>query len=165
MNPKKVGCLGASYGGFMTEYLQTQTDIFAAAVSHAGISNIASYWGGGYWGYTYGEVAEYGQFPWSDRDLFVEHSPLFNADKIHTPLLLIHGTADTNVPTAESQQLYTALRILGREVAYITVNGENHVVTDPVKQTEWIHTILAWFAKWLKDEPEWWEDLYPAAKK
>lgn len=165
VNPKKVGCLGASYGGFMTEYLQTQTDIFAAAVSHAGISNIASYWGGGYWGYTYGEVAEYGQFPWSDRDLFVEHSPLFNADKIHTPLLLIHGTADTNVPTAESQQLYTALRILGREVAYITVNGENHVVTDPVKQTEWIHTILAWFAKWLKDEPEWWEDLYPAAKK
>lgn len=165
VNEKKVGCIGASYGGFMTEYLQTKTDIFAAAIAHAGISNITSYWGGGYWGYSYGEVAEYGQFPWSDRDLFIEHSPLFNADKIHTPLLLLHGTKDTNVPTTESQQLYTALRILGREVAYVTVNGENHVVSDPVKQTDWAHTILAWFAKYLKDQPEWWEKLYPAAKK
>lgn len=50
VNDKKIGCLGASYGGFMTQYLQTQTDIFAAAVSHAGISNVTSYWGEGYWG-------------------------------------------------------------------------------------------------------------------
>lgn len=49
----KIGCMGASYGGFMTQYLLTQTDLFAAAISHAGISNIASYWGGGYWGYSY----------------------------------------------------------------------------------------------------------------
>lgn len=164
VNPKKVGCIGASYGGFMTQYLQTQTDIFAAAISHAGISNIASYWGGGYWGYSYGEVAEYGQFPWSDRELFVEHSPLFNADKIHTPLLLLHGTVDTNVPTTESLQLYTALKILGREVAFVTVDGENHVISDFKKRAEWARTIQAWFAKHLKGEPEWWEDLYPAAK-
>lgn len=164
VNPKKVGCIGASYGGFMTQYLQTKTDIFAAAISHAGISNIASYWGGGYWGYSYGEVAEYGQFPWSDRELFVEHSPLFNADKIHTPLLLLHGTVDTNVPTNESQQLYTALKILGREVAYVTVDGENHVVSDLNKRGEWARTIQAWFAKYLKGQPEWWEELYPASK-
>lgn len=164
IDAKKVGCIGASYGGFMTQYLQTQTDIFAAAISHAGISNIASYWGGGYWGYSYGETAEFGQFPWSDRELFVEHSPLFNADKIHTPLLLLHGTVDTNVPTTESIQLYTALKILGREVAFVSIDGENHVVADFHKKAEWARTIQAWFAKWLKDQPQWWEDLYPAAK-
>ena len=51
VDEKRIGCLGASYGGFMTQYLQTQTDIFAAAVSHAGISDVTSYWGEGYWGY------------------------------------------------------------------------------------------------------------------
>lgn len=158
---KKVGCLGASYGGFMTQYLLTQTDIFATGISHAGISNIASYWGGGYWGYTYGEVAQYGSYPWNARDLYVEQSPLFNADKIHTPLLLLHGTADTNVPTNESQQLFTALRILGRPVSYVQIEGENHVITDFNKRLKWQNTIFAWFANWLKNEPLWWTTLYP----
>lgn len=63
----KIGCMGASYGGFMTQYLLTQTDLFAAAISHAGISNIASYWGGGYWGYSYNEAAAMNSYPWNDR--------------------------------------------------------------------------------------------------
>lgn len=164
VNAQKIGCMGASYGGFMTQYLQTRTDIFAAAISHAGISNIASYWGGGYWGYTYGEVAQYGSYPWNNPELYVKQSPLFNADKINTPLLLLHGTVDTNVPTDESQQLFTALRILGKRVSYIHINGENHVVTNHNKRLEWQNAIFAWMAYWLKDEPEWWEELYPTDK-
>lgn len=159
-NAEKIGCIGASYGGFMTQYLQTRTDIFAAAVSHAGISNITSYWGGGYWGFTYGEVAQYGQYPWNNPELYTQQSPLFAADKIHTPLLLLHGTEDTNVPTNESQQLYTALRILGRPVEYVQVNGANHVVTDYKLRQAWQEVIFAWFARWLKDEPTWWDTLY-----
>ena len=161
INPKKVGCMGASYGGFMTQYLQTKTDIFAAAISHAGISDITGYWGGGYWGYTYGETAEYGNFPWSNPDLFVKHSPLYNADKIHTPLLLLHGTADTNVPTDQSQAMYTALRILNRPTAYVTFEGENHSIVDFKKRMAWQEIINAWFAMWLKDQPQWWNALYP----
>lgn len=162
VNPKKVGCMGASYGGFMTQYLQTQTDLFATAISHAGISNIASYWGGGYWGYTYGETAQYGSFPWNNPELYVKQSPLFNADKIHTPLLLLHGTADTNVPTNESIQMFTALRILGRPVSFVEVDGENHVIVNYNKRLAWQNAIFAWLAYWLKDEPEWWQELYPA---
>lgn len=159
VDASKIGCIGASYGGFMTQYLQTRTDIFACAVSHAGISNITSYWGGGYWGYSYGECAEYGSFPWNNPDLFTKHSPLFNADKIHTPLLLLHGTVDTNVPPTESQQLYNALRILGREVSYILVDGENHIINDYKKRQDWSEAIYAWFAKHLQCDPTWWEDL------
>ena len=161
VNAQRIGCMGASYGGFMTQYLQTRTDIFAAAISHAGISNLASYWGGGYWGYTYNETAASGSYPWNDKQLYVEQSPLFNADKIHTPLLLLHGTVDTNVPTNESQQLFTALRILGRKVSYVQVDGENHVITDYKKRLAWQNVIFAWFAHWLKDQPLWWNTLYP----
>ena len=161
INPKKIGCMGASYGGFMTQYLQTQTDIFAAAVSHAGITNHTSYWGEGYWGYNYSEVSMANSYPWSHRDLYVNQSPLFNADKIHTPLLLLHGNADTNVPLIESLQMFTALKLLGREVALVEVEGENHHILEYGKKEKWLATQMAWFAKWLKDDPTWWEALYP----
>ena len=157
----KIGCMGASYGGFMTQYLQTQTDIFAAAVSHAGIANHTSYWGEGYWGYNYSEVSMANSYPWSHRDLYVNQSPLFNADKIHTPLLLLHGTADTNVPIIESLQMFTALKLLGREVALVEVKGENHHVLDYGKREKWLATQMAWFQKWLKGDSSWWDALYP----
>ena len=161
INPKKIGCMGASYGGFMTQYLQTQTDIFAAAVSHAGIANHTSYWGEGYWGYNYSEVSMANSYPWSHRQLYVDQSPLFNADKIHTPLLLLHGNADTNVPLIESLQMFTALKLLGREVALVEVEGENHHILDYSKKEKWLATQMAWFARWLKDDPTWWDALYP----
>jgi dipeptidyl aminopeptidase/acylaminoacyl peptidase len=157
----KIGCIGASYGGFMTQFLQTKTNIFAAAVSHAGISNITSYWGEGYWGYGYSGSASAGSFPWNNPRLYTEQSPLFSADKINTPLLLLHGGVDTNVPIGESIQMFNALRILGKPVEFITVDGENHAIYGYQKRVDWNKTIHAWFAKWLKDQPEWWRALYP----
>ena len=159
-NEKKIGCIGASYGGFMTQYLQTKTDIFAAAISHAGISDHTSYWGEGYWGYSYSEVSMADSYPWKDKKLYVDQSPLFNADKIHTPILFLHGVADTNVPVGESIQMFNALKLLGRETAFVAVEGENHWIQNYAKRTKWQNTIFAWFAKWLKDEPEWWQSLY-----
>ncbi|MDR1848380.1 MAG: prolyl oligopeptidase family serine peptidase [Bacteroidales bacterium] len=161
VNSKRIGCMGASYGGFMTQLLQTKTDIFAAAVSHAGISDITSYWGEGYWGYSYSAAASANSYPWNNKRLFVEHSPLFAADKIKTPLLLLHGTDDTNVPIGESIQMFNALKLLGKEVAFITVKGENHGIMDHKKRIAWNNTIYAWFAKWLKDDASWWDTLYP----
>ncbi|WFE85487.1 S9 family peptidase [Parabacteroides chongii] len=162
VDAKKIGCIGASYGGFMTQYLQTKTDIFAAAISHAGISDITSYWGEGYWGYSYSSLATANSYPWNARDIYVEQSPLFHADKINTPLLFLHGSVDTNVPVGESIQMFTALKLLGKETAFIQVTGQNHQIFDYKKRAEWNNTIYAWFAKWLKEQPEWWEALYPA---
>ncbi|MBR3303988.1 MAG: S9 family peptidase [Bacteroidales bacterium] len=160
VNREKIGCIGASYGGFMTQYLQTVTDIFACAISHAGISNIASYWGEGYWGYSYGHVASAESYPWNNPKMYTEQSPLFNADKIHTPLLLLHGASDTNVPHIESIQMFTALKILGRDVAFVEVKGEDHWILEYSKRIKWSNTIMAWFQKYLKDDSSWWDELY-----
>ena len=160
----RIGCIGASYGGFMTMLLQTRTDIFACAISHAGISSISSYWGEGYWGYWYNTVASQGSYPWNRRDIYVDQSPLFSADKINTPLLLLHGSKDTNVPLGESLQLWVGLKILGKPVEMVQVEGEDHHILVYSKRIEWHNATMAWFDKWLKDKDHDWKKLFPDSK-
>jgi|LSQX01.3.fsa_nt_gb dipeptidyl aminopeptidase/acylaminoacyl peptidase len=157
----KVGCAGASYGGFMTMLLMTRTDLFTASIAHAGISSISSYWGEGYWGYSYNAEAAAESFPWNSPEIYVDQSPLFRADKVSTPILLLHGDSDTNVPPGESIQFYTALKMLGKPVELILVKGEDHHILTYGKRIEWHNTIMAWWDKYLKDQPEWWNELYP----
>ncbi|MCB0275004.1 MAG: S9 family peptidase [Calditrichaeota bacterium] len=161
VDAEKVGCIGASYGGFMTMSLLTQTDIFATGIAHAGISSLSSYWGEGFWGYLYSSVATAESFPWNARDLYVEQSPLFNADKVQDPLLLLSGDSDTNVPRGESDQFYVALKLLGKEVEYVRVAGEDHHILTHNKRVAWQKTILAWFDRYLKDQGQWWKAMYP----
>lgn len=160
VDPDRVGCIGASYGGFLTMNIITKTDIFSAAISHAGISNLTSYWGVGHWGYLYNAVAGAESFPWNARGEYVDKSPLFNADKITTPLLLLHGNIDPNVPLGESMQMYVALKLLGKDVELVEVDKQEHWILDYDKRTKWTKTILAYFDKYLKDQPEWWRNLY-----
>ncbi len=160
VDEKKIGCIGASYGGFMTQYLQTLTDMFAAAISHAGISDHTSYWGEGYWGYSYSETSMGDHYPWTDPDLYVKQSPLYNADKVHTPLLFLHGDKDNNVPVGESIQMFTALKLLDRPTAFVAVTDQDHHITDYDKRRKWQDTIYAWFARYLKDDPTWWKSMY-----
>ena len=161
VDAKRLGNMGASYGGFMTMYLATRTDIFAASISHAGISNLTSYWGHGWWGYAYSGVATKGSFPWNKSDFYTEQSPVFHADKVSNPLLLIHGDSDTNVPVGESHQMYTALKLLGKDVDLVEFLGDDHHINKRSHRLKWWSTILAYFDKHLKEEPEWWDDMYP----
>ena len=160
----KIGCVSASYGGFMTQYMLTKDNPFACGISHAGISDHSSYWGEGFWGYSYSEVCAADSYPWTRKDLFVDRSPLFNADKITKPLLLTHGTADTNVPPGESIQMYTALKLLGTPTGLILVEGENHHIMDPEKRITWINSMVAWFDRWLKGDATWWDAIYKPKK-
>lgn len=80
--------------------------------------------------------------------------------KIKTPLLLLHGNADTNVPSGKAPDV-PALKTTWKTVEFVQVDGEDHGVADYKKRLEWQNTIFAWFAKYLKDEPQWWDALYP----
>ncbi|MGC8724588.1 MAG: S9 family peptidase [Acidobacteriota bacterium] len=157
VDAKRVGCYGGSYGGFMTLYLVSHSDLFAAAVDFFGISDITSYWGAGWWGFSYGDTALAMSYPWNRRDLFVDRSPVYRADKIHAPLLLLHGDSDVNVPHEESDQIFTALRILGRPCEYVRFAGEDHGINGkPSNRMASEDMMQEWFDKYLKGEPEAW---------
>ena len=158
---ENVGCIGASYGGYTTMLIQTRTDIFKTAISHAGISSITSYWGEGYSGYSYNTAAAKYSYPWNRKDIFVQNSPVYNADKFQNSILLLHGIDDTNVPVGESLQYYTALNLLGKDVEMVLVDGQNHWIVDYDKRIKWHYTIMSWFDMKLKDQPQQWDDLYP----
>lgn len=161
-----VGNFGHSYGGFMTMHLATRTNIFATSISIAGISNIPAYWGAGWTGYSYTEGTCPGCYPWNRKDVFVDRSPLFQADRIHTPMLLIHGTSDTNVPTSESEQMFTALRMLGRDAEYVRVYGENHGIDSRPSVTRTLYgTMLDWYDRLLRGESEAWTARWKATTK
>ena len=68
------------------------------------------------------------------------------------------------MPIGESIQMFTALKLLGRETAFVTIDGENHLITDYAKRILWQNTIFAWFAKYLQNDPTWWDTLYPVHK-
>ncbi|MBK6764925.1 MAG: S9 family peptidase [bacterium] len=158
MDKSKVGCYGGSYGGFVTLDLLTKSKQFACAVDMYGISNIANYFGGGAWGVWYSDIASPGQFPWNNRDLFVNNSPVFNADKISTPTLILHGGADVNVPWLESDQMFVALKLLGQDVVYARFQGETHNINTKYKNLlEHRQMMLEWFDKYLKNQPDAWD--------
>ena len=122
-----------------------------------GISNVASYFGDGMWGYTYGDQA-INRYPWADPQFFIDHSPLFAADRIETPLLLLHGDEDGNVPPAESEQMFTALRLLNRPVELVRFPGEDHGLRGTWENRVAHRTmLLEWFDRWLRDQPAAWE--------
>lgn len=156
-----VGCMGVSHGGFATMYLNTYTNFFKAAISHVGIGSISSYWGEGYWRYLYTQVASANSFPWNNIQSNTVQSPLDSTEKVTTPILLMYGNIDTNAPPGESKQFYTALKKLDREVELIEIDKQNDQITEYNNRILWQKTILSWFDKNLKDQPDWWYHLYP----
>jgi acylaminoacyl-peptidase len=160
LDPKAVGAFSGSYGGFLAMTLAVRTTLFAALCSEYGISNLASYWGAGWWGYQYGQSAMPGAYPWNRPEMYVQQSPLFHADRVRTPLLLMHGLSDTNVPAEESAQMFTALKVLGREAAYIRFYGEDHGMKG--KFENWVaqeQFLEYWFDRYLKGQGLGWDTL------
>jgi dipeptidyl aminopeptidase/acylaminoacyl peptidase len=156
LDPQRVGAYGGSYGGFIAMDLATKTDLFAALCSQSGISNIGSYFGVGEWGFTYGDLALPGSYPWNRRDVFVDKSPVFHADQVRTPLLLMHGSDDTNVPAGESDQMFTALKLLGQNVAYVRFEGEDHNFSKFSNRAAQREILREWFDRYLKSDPTDW---------
>jgi dipeptidyl aminopeptidase/acylaminoacyl peptidase len=120
VDPARVGVLGLSYGGFMVNWLVGTTDRFGAAVSENGVANQVAAWANSDTGVTYNRVALLGAplDPEGVAKLW-RQSPLSNVANIRTPLLMLQAEADQRCPPADNEQLFIALRVLGRTVEYV----------------------------------------------
>ncbi len=146
-DPARLGVGGWSYGGMLTNYTIAQDARFKAAVSGAGISNILAGYG------TDQYIREYEEelgTPWRNLDVYLRNSfPFLQADKIVTPTLFLCGDKDFNVPLLNSEQMYQALRSLGRDTQLVIYPGEYHGITRPSYQHDRLERYLAWYGKYL----------------
>lgn len=132
VDEKKLGVFGTSYGGYATNLLITQTDRFAAAVNISGKVDIISFLGDsprlGVRNYNAAEQTQdrIGATLWQAPMKYIQHSAVMFADRIHTPLLMLTGKEDTNVPDTNEREMYYALRRLGREAVWVQYADAGH---------------------------------------
>jgi len=148
VDEEKIGAAGASYGGYMINWIATQTDRFNCLVSHAGLFNMHSF---------YGSTEElwfpewdFGGTPYENYEEYNEWSPLVYAENISTPTLVIHGYYDFRVDVSEGFQMFTALQRQGVESKMLYFPDEGHWIQKPLNAELWYETVLDWMDKYLK---------------
>ena len=150
-DPQRLAVMGLSYGGFLTQWLIGVTDRFAAAASENGVPNQVSTWANSYFGVHYNRRAGLGD-PLTDKGMrsLWRSSPLRNAAQVTTPLLMLQAEEDRICPAADNEQLFTALKVLGREVELILYPDEHHEMKNsgrPDRRIDRMERILAWFER------------------
>jgi dipeptidyl aminopeptidase/acylaminoacyl peptidase len=145
-DPNRLGVMGASYGGFMTNWIVTQTNRFKAASSSASISDLTDLY---YLADAGAVMDEYFKKPWENRESYAAHSPITFVEKVSTPLLLQHGENDPRVPLASGRKFYEALKALGKTVEFDIFPRGGHVQYQPVAQHESMRRNLEWFQRWI----------------
>ncbi len=147
------GVTGGSYGGFMTNWVVSNTDLFKAAVSQRGISNWLSFYGTSDIGPVFTED-QLGTDPWSGRDKLFLKSPISYAPRVNTPLLILHSTEDYRCWLDQAVQWYTALKRHNKKVKMVLFPGENHDLSrtgKPRNRVKRLKYIEEWFRKHLKE--------------
>jgi dipeptidyl aminopeptidase/acylaminoacyl peptidase len=148
----KVGVEGGSYGGQLTNWLITQTNRYSAAISRAGISNLISF---NYMAYYHDYLAvEFGAYPHQDNlmDLLWERSPLKHVANVNTPTMFIHGENDNDVPIAEAEQYYIALKDVGVETILVRYPREGHGIRETQHMVDVINRSITWYKKYFKSD-------------
>jgi dipeptidyl aminopeptidase/acylaminoacyl peptidase len=160
VNPKAVGIAGQSWGGYQSAYLITQTSLFAAAVPNAPVVNMTSAYGGIRWGSGVARPFQYektqsriGGSLWEYPMRFIENSPLFQLDRVTTPVFFMHNDADDAVPWYQGIEFYVAMRRLNKEVYFVTYNGDVHNPRKRANQKDVDLKMQQFFANKLKGEP------------
>ena len=146
-DPERLGVMGWSYGGFMTSWVLTQTDRFKAASVGAAVTNLTSFNGTAdipsfvpdYFG---------GEF-WDDPQIYLDHSPVYQAKGVSTPALIQHGDADIRVPISQGYEYYNALKRQGVETRMIVFPRQPHGLTEPRMLLKAMQTNLEWFTSRL----------------
>jgi dipeptidyl aminopeptidase/acylaminoacyl peptidase len=143
----RLGIEGTSYGGQLSMWIPTQTNIFKAAIPTAGISNIISYNYMTY--YNQYEAMEWGVYPHQGNvmDTLLQRSALRHVANNHTPTLLMHGENDNDVPIAEAEQYFVALKDVGTEAVMVRYPREGHGIRESKHVVDWIDRSIAWYEK------------------
>lgn len=149
-DPDRLGVGGWSYGGILTDHVLVKTNRFKAATSGASEVNYLANYGTDH--YQKEWEIELG-LPWKNTEGWMRISPFFQVEKVTTPTLILCGSEDVNVPLLNSEQLYQALRRLGRETELVVYPGQSHGITKPTYQKDRYERYLAWYDKYLKAAP------------
>lgn len=176
IDEKRMALQGQSWGGYQIAYLITQTDLYAAAMAGAPVSNMTSAYGGIRWQTGMSRMFQYEQTQsriggtlWEKPLHYIENSPLFYAPKVNTPLLMMHNDDDGAVPWYQGIEYFVALRRLNKPVWMLSYNGEPH----NLNASSWANRVdlskrmFQFFNHYLKGEPmpEWMEKGVPATEK
>ena len=147
LDPDRLGIEGGSYGGQLTNWIITQTNRFKAAIPAASIANLISF---NYMSYYHDYLAvEFGTFPHQENlmDFLWERSPLRYANRVTTPTMFIHGENNNNVPIAEAEQFYIALKDVGVETTLIRYPREGHGLRETQHVADSIERSIRWYRK------------------
>ncbi len=147
----RLGVTGGSYGGFMTNWVITQTHRFKAAVASASVSNLISFYGTSL--YTDLIEAEFRGLPWKNYGLLWQWSPLAHVEGVTTPTLFLHGENDHDVPITQAEEMYVALRKQGVQAALARYPNEGHGFRQPKHVVDSSRRLLDWFGKYLQPRP------------
>jgi dipeptidyl aminopeptidase/acylaminoacyl peptidase len=153
-DPDRMGLMGLSYGGFLTQWMTVASDRYRAAVAENGVGNVLSAWGESYFGVHYGRM--YGQGDPLTAEGAAElwrQSPLRRARDIHTPLLLLQAGEDRNCPPSSNEQLFVALKTLGRTTEFVLYPEEHHEMKNygrPDRRIDRLERHLAWFDRYVR---------------
>ena len=170
----KMGIQGQSWGGYQVAYLVTKTNMFRAAGAGAPVANMTSAYGGIRWGTGLNRQFQYektqsriGATLWQRPDLYIKNSPLFSADKINTPLLIMHNDADGSVPWYQGIELFTALKRLDKKVWMLQYNGEDHNLVERKNRKDLSVRLSQFFDYYLKGAKpaNWIKEGLPATEK
>lgn len=149
----RFGVLGGSYGGYMTSWMVGHTDRFAAACSERAVNNLLTEEATSD---ISGEFIDYiGVRHVDDPEPYVKHSPITYVDEITTPLLIVHSESDLRCPISQGEELFVALRLLGRPVEFVRFPGEGHELSRsgaPAHRVQRAEIILEWFDRHLRSE-------------
>jgi len=171
---ENIGVQGHSWGGYQIAYLVTKTDIFKAAEAGAPVPNMISAYGGIRWWTGLSRQFQYehtqsriGGTPWEYPTRYLENSPIFNMDKIHTPLLIMHNDADGHVPWYQGIEFFVSLRRLGKPSWFLNYNGEPHWPLKWQNRKDFNIRMAQFFDHYLKGAPKpvWMERGVPAMEK
>jgi len=170
----RIGVQGHSWGGYQIAHMVTKTDLFAAAEAGAPVSNMISAYGGIRWGTGLSRMFQYeetqsriGGTLWERPLHYIDNSPIFQANRIETPLLMMHNDKDGAVPWEQGIELFVALRRLNKPAWLINYNGERHWPTERAEIRDWTRRMQQYFDHYLKDAPapEWLRHGVPAVEK